>query len=246
MTNKFGLFDIKKVLLGKYPKVSASAPGYDRVTKDFVVVERPIGLLSFKLRRNYADLAGGGRIAAFNGPDFTDFGCGPYGAIDGSEGNGWGSTTDDDDGNATGHVTPKFVVVKLPQAITITQIGVNPSNTCGDPGSSSTRGYRIQVSSDGATFTNLTQGVFYAGNRNTTNTVFTGSQASVQYVKFWMLNPQVPTDPTPGAACTSAADCGTDPDDNSGVAAHCGPGKDNGYGGCPFMDMSEIKVYGRP
>ncbi len=246
VTNKFGVYAIKKILIGKYPKVSASAPGYDRVTRDFVVIERPLGLLAWKLRRNYASLAGGGTIADFTGPDFTPFGCGPYSAIDDSEGNGWGSTTDDADGNSTGNVTPKFVVVKLPQTVTVSEIKVNPSNTCGDPGSSSTRGYRIQVSADGTTFTTLTQGVFYAGNRAIENTVFTGSQASVRYVKFWMLNPQVPTDPNPAANCTSAADCGTNPDDNSGVAAHCGPGKDNGYGGCPFMDMSEIKVYGRP
>jgi hypothetical protein len=59
-----------------------------------------------------------------------------------------------------------------------------------------------------------------------------------------MLNPQVPN--ATGAACTGAADCGTDPNDNSGVAAHCGPGKDNGFGGCQFMDMTEIEVFGRP
>jgi hypothetical protein len=30
------------------------------------------------------------------------------------------------------------------------------------------------------------------------------------------------------------------------VAAHCGPGKDNGFGGCTFMDSVEVVVYGRP
>jgi hypothetical protein len=59
-----------------------------------------------------------------------------------------------------------------------------------------------------------------------------------------MLNPQVPN--LASGACTNAATCGSDPDDNSNVAAHCGPGKDNGFGGCTFMDMVELKVYGRP
>ena len=87
--------------------------------------------------------------------------------------------------------------------------------------------------------------MFYAANRNTFNTVTLGGPlAGIQYLKFWILNPQVPTDPTPGAACTGAANCGTNPDDDSGVAAHCGTGKDNGYGGCTFMDMTEIVVYG--
>ena len=49
-----------------------------------------------------------------------------------------------------------------------------------------------------------------------------------------------------GHTCTNAADCGTDPNDNSGVATHCGPGKDNAFGGCQFMDMTEIEIYGRP
>jgi hypothetical protein len=61
--------------------------------------------------------------------------------------------------------------------------------------------------------------------------VFTGTLAGVQYLKFWTLNPQVPTAADPNSACTRAADCGVDPDDVSGVATHCGPGKDNGSGG---------------
>ena len=41
------------------------------------------------------------RSAGFNGPDFSDFGCGPAGAIDNAQGTGWGSTTGDDDGTPT-------------------------------------------------------------------------------------------------------------------------------------------------
>ena len=95
-------------------------------------------------------------------------------------------------------------------------------------------------------FTTVGAGVFYRANRNIMNIVFTGSATGVQYVRFWILNPQVPTNPTPGAACTGPADCGTLPDDDSGVAAHCGTGKDNGYGGCTFVDMVELAVYGQP
>ena len=72
---------------------------------------------------------------------------------------------------------------------------VDPSNTCGDPGSSSTRGYRIQTSTDGTTFTTVNQGVFYSGNRNRLNDVGAlsgGPVNGVRYIKFWILNPQVP------------------------------------------------------
>ena len=149
------------------------------------------------MRRDWASLGGGGSIADFTGPDYTDFGCGPTAAIDQSQASGWGSTTDNDAGDGTGLVTPKFIVVKLPAAVNVSQIAVDPSNTCGDPGSSSTRGYRIETSADGTNFTELTAGVFYLANRGQMNTVFSGSLAGVRYVKFWMLNPQVPTDPDP-------------------------------------------------
>jgi hypothetical protein len=43
---------------------------------------------------------------------------------------------------------------------TISEIAVNPSNTSADPGTSSTRGYRIETSTDGTTFTPLIEGVF--------------------------------------------------------------------------------------
>ena len=71
--------------------------------------------VNFQLRRDWAALSGGGSIFDFNGPDFTGFGCGPSSAIDQSETNGWGSTTDGDDGTSTGKVTPKFIVVQLPR-----------------------------------------------------------------------------------------------------------------------------------
>jgi hypothetical protein len=204
--------------------------------------------VNFSLRRDFAALSGGGSIADFNGPDFTNFGCGPSSAIDQSETNGWGSTTDNDNGDSTGKVTPKFIVVQLPVAVDVSEIQVNPSNTCGDGGSAATRGFRVEVSSDGTTYTQVAEGVFYLGNRGHENSVFTGTSANVRFVKFTMLNPQVPTAPTVGGVlptCTGPADCGTDPNDNSGVALHCTPPNVDAFGGCQFMDMDEIKVFGK-
>jgi len=247
-TDATGAYSIGSIFSGTYPKVSARADGYDAVVLDTLTVAAGANSRNFALRRDWAAASGGGMIAAFNGPDYTPFGCGPIGAIDQSEGTGWGSDTDHD-ALVTGLATDKFIVVKLPVKVNITQIRVNPSNTCGDPGSSSTRGFRIETSADGTTFSQVSEGVFYLANRNTMNTVpLSGSLTGVQYVRFNILNPQVPTDPSfdPNnpPACTGPADCGTDPDDDSGVAAHCGAGKDNGYGGCQFVDMTELVVYG--
>jgi extracellular elastinolytic metalloproteinase len=249
-TDATGAYSIADIFSGTYPKISARAPGFDTVVLDELTVAPGANLQNFALRRDWASARGGGSIAAFNGPDYTPFGCGPVGAIDQSQGTGWGSDTDHD-ALVTGLATDKFIVVKLPAAVDISEIRVNPSNTCGDPGSSSTRGFRIETSTDGTTFQQVSEGVFYRANRNTMNTVTLGGPGTldgVQFVRFNILNPQVPTDPSfdPNnpPACTGPADCGTDPDDDSGVAAHCGTGKDNGYGGCQFVDMTELVVYG--
>ena len=200
-----------------------------------------------ELRRDWAAApAAAARSTASTAPDYTAFGCGPTGAIDQSHGTGWGSDTDHD-ALVTGLATDKFIVVKLPVPVDVSEIRVNPSNTCGDPGSSSTRGFRIEMSTDGTTFGQVSEGVFYLANRNKANTVTLGGPGTltgVQYIRFNILNPQVPTAAPPNSACTGAADCGTVPDDDSGVAAHCGAGKDNGFGGCQFVDMTELVVYG--
>jgi extracellular elastinolytic metalloproteinase len=240
-----GNYEVDNIFFGDYPDVFASAPGYDPlVVPGKLTINSASTTHDFQLRRDWAALSGGGSITDFSGPDFTDFGCGPSAAIDQSQGNGWGSVTNSA-GVSDGTTDPEFIVVKLPLAVDISDIQVNPSNTCGDPGSSSVRGYIVETSTDGTTFSQVATGVFYAGNRGHLNTVTpTGSLSGINYVKFTFLNPQVPL--AGKTACTDAASCGTDPADSSGVAAHCGPGKDNGFGGCTFTDMSEIEVFGKP
>jgi extracellular elastinolytic metalloproteinase len=242
-SNASGSYSIGSIFTGTYPKVSARGAGYDPLVLSTLTINAGANTKNWLLRRDWASLSGGGSIASFNGPDYTPFGCGPTGAIDQSQGNGWGSDTDN--GTITGFATDKFIVARLPVKVNISEIQVNPSNTCGDPGSSSTRGWRIEVSADGTSFTELGDGVFYAANRGHMNTVFTGAVPGVQYIRFWILNPQVPNNPASGS-CAGPASCGTDPDDDSGVALHCGTGKDNGFGGCTFMDMVELGVYGQP
>ena len=240
-----GNYAVNNIFFGDYPDVSASAPGYDPVVEPGkVTINQPSTTLDFQLRRDWAALSGGGSITDFSGPDFSAFGCGPSGAIDQSQGNGWGSVTNSA-GVDDGTTSPEHIVVKLPIAVDISDIQVNPSNTCGDPGSSSVRGFTVETSTDGTTFSQVATGVFYAANRGHLNTVSpSGSLSGINYVRFTFLNPQVPL--AGFGACTDATSCGSDPSDSSGVAAHCGPGKDNGFGGCTFTDMSEIEVFGHP
>jgi extracellular elastinolytic metalloproteinase len=239
VTKNNGNYDIKKIFVGTYPKVSASGAGYDQVVRT-VTIKQGNNVENFQLRRDWAALGGGGSISEFTGPDYTDFGCGPTGAIDQSQGNGWGSTTDGDDGVATGNVTPKHIVVKLPQAVDVAEIFVNPSATCGDAGSASTKDYRLETSGDGSSWTMVKEGSFGTGDRGQYVSIAGLDPAglpAVQYLRFTMLNPQVPL-----------ANGTLPPFGSSGVPDRCGPGAPNpgNFSGCAFMDMTEIGVYGKP
>ena len=101
----------------------------------------------------------------------------------------------------------------------ISAFNVDPSNTCGDPGSSSTGKYRIETSVDGTTWLPAQTGEFTAANRGKyTLLTPSGNVTGVQYVRFWMLSPQVPDFET---NCPAGA-----------------------FGGCTFTDMTEIQVFG--
>jgi extracellular elastinolytic metalloproteinase len=241
-----GTYEVKKIVFGTYPDVSASGAGYDTVVvPNKVTINAPITSLDFQLRRDWASLGGGASVQAFTGPDFSNFGCGPSSAIDQSLGNGWGSVTNSR-GVDDGTVNPESVTVQLPVAISISEVQIDPSNTCGDPGSSATHHYTVETSPDGHAFTLLNEGHFFAANRGHLNTVTplaAGASSNVRFIRFTMINPMVPDT---GAACTDASNC-----DDNGVAERCGPANESQpgatlFGGCTFMDMSEIEVFGSP
>nr|WP_202886043.1 M36 family metallopeptidase [Kribbella sandramycini] len=216
-TDAAGKYTITNVAPGTYPKFVVASPGYELAVNPVTV--KAGSSASYAVRRNWAAASGGGVVADFNGPDFTDFGCGPGAAIDSAQGTGWGSTTGDDAGTPTGTMIPKHIDIKLPAKVTIDSFKVDPSNVCGDPGSSSTGQYRIETSADGATWATAQEGTFTAANRGKYNVLTpTGNAANVQYVRVWLLSPQVPDFPT---AC---------------------PGP---FGGCQFTDFTEIQVFGK-
>ncbi|MBP2353512.1 hypothetical protein JOF29_004622 [Kribbella aluminosa] len=215
-TDAQGNYAVAGVAPGTYPKVVVSAPGYELIVQPVKVT--PGAKSNFVPRRNWAASSGGGTVAGFNGPDFSPQ-CGPASAIDNAQGTGWGSTTGDDKGTATNQMIAKHVDVKLPAKVNISNFNVDPSNTCGDPGSSSTGQYKIETSVDGTTWATAAQGTFDATNRGKYNLVApTGNATGVQYVRFWMLSPQVPD-----------------------FQNNCPNGA---FGGCKFTDMTELQVFG--
>jgi hypothetical protein len=215
LSGQNGLYDIKRIFVGTYPKVFASGVGFDRVVVPSVTITNTAAVLNWTVRRDWASIFGGGSIASFTGPDYTAFGCGPANAIDQSEIAGWGSNSIDNAGN---HITPE-IVIALPRTINVTQIAIDPANTCGDDATASVKDYQVETSPDGTTWTVANQGQFADGDRGRMNLISpTAGAAGVRFVRFTMLTQQL------------ATDCSTNP----------------AQSGCAFADMSEIEVYGRP
>ncbi|HEY1487150.1 MAG TPA: M36 family metallopeptidase [Micromonosporaceae bacterium] len=214
VTDADGNYTINGIVAGTYPSVFARSNGYDLDVTTLSIASRA-NSRDWQLRRDWAGVAGGGSVAAFNGPDFTEFSCGPVNAIDQSLGAGWESTVDPVDNVAS----PKFITVKLAQTINVAEIAVDPANTCGDGGSASTGAYTIETSTDGVTFTPAASGTFGVADRGhlVGITPAAGSADNIRYVRFTMLGTQVP----------------------GGLAA-C-PGN---FSGCDFMDLTELEVYG--
>ncbi|WBQ05782.1 M36 family metallopeptidase [Kribbella sp. CA-293567] len=217
VTGADGKYTINGVLPGTYGKFVVSGVGYE-VLGNPLAVKAGGTTANFAPRRNWAAASGGGSIVAFNGPDFSPQ-CGPGYAIDSSQGTGWGSTTGDNAGTPSGVMIPKNIDISLPATVNISKFSVDPSNTCGDPGSASTGKYRIETSVDGTTWATAAEGEFTAANRGKYNEVTpTANTAGVKFVRFVMLSPQVPD-----------------------FATNC---PDGAFGGCQFTDMTEIQVYG--
>jgi hypothetical protein len=221
-----GDYEITGVPQGTWPAVVATAPGYESDTEPVTVPANGTATFDAELRRDWASASGGGSIASFTGPDFGPQ-CGPEGAIDLSAGTGWGSTTtvDGSDADSQDDVDPKEIVIDLPETITVTGFGVNPTNTCGDPGSSSTGGYEIYVAADadGPWGSPVESGTFGVDDRGSMVELSHAPIPDVGAVKYVMLSPQVP-------------DCAwTECDDGSSCPFD--------YGGCTYMDTTEVAVY---
>ena len=171
--------------------------------------------LDWQLRRDWAASSGGGGIVSFTPPDYSAFGCGPAQLIDQSQGSGWGS---DAPTNPVPTPQPKVVVISLPTPVDVSEVVINPSNTCGDAGSASTSKYRLELSTDNVTWSAI-DGDFGVADRRRPASRFPRARPTCRYVRYTMISTQV-----------------------EDVAGTC-PGN---FSGCDFMDSTELAVYGTP
>jgi extracellular elastinolytic metalloproteinase len=186
-TGSDGKYTISGVPNGTYPYVFVGGNGYDRVRANDVEVNGTT-TRNFTVRRNWAQRDGGGTVDSFSAPDLSGSGCGPQGAIDGSQATGWGSTSPS---SSQGPGGAKQLTIKLPRAITLVQYAVDPGATCGDDDNASVGSYKIETSTNGTTFTQTNSGTFTATNNHKLNTLTpAGGTANVRYVRFTMNAPQ--------------------------------------------------------
>jgi extracellular elastinolytic metalloproteinase len=205
-----GTYTITGILPGTYAKVFVRGAGYDPATQTLSIASRT-NTVDWRVRRDWAASAGGSSVVTFTGPDYTVFGCGPVRLFDQSQGAGWGS-----DISATGDL----VVVKLPAAVNVSELVINPSATCGDGPTASTGKFRVETSPDNVTWTLAADSQFPAGTVTPTSVPLTAGGAAVQYLRFTMLTSQ-----------------GQD-------ASLCVPGQPPTTSGCAFVDSTELSVYG--
>ncbi|MFD5406097.1 M36 family metallopeptidase [Streptomyces griseorubiginosus] len=217
VTGADGTYSIPRVPEGSYRKVYASGNGYEPKVSTVVVKAGSAGA-DWSLTRDWAASSGGAAITDFNGSDFTEFGCGPGSLIDTTSAV-WGSDANGGT-NGTG-IDPIHGTIKLPKAVDIGALLVDPTAGCGDDTTASLGDYRIDTSADGTTWTTAAEGHFKPADTGRQNavTLKDGTGQNVQYVRLTMLGNQ-------------AADNGVD----------CA--KDSSPSGCRYLDATELVVHG--
>lgn len=214
-----GTYTIKDVPEGTYRKVYTSGSGYEPQIRTVDVKSGSAGA-DWRLRRDWAASSGGAEVTDFSGPDNSNFACGPGGLIDMSS-VVWGSEAKGGT-NGTG-VDPVHNTVRLPQAVDISELLVDPTAGCGDDKTASLGDYRVETSTDGTTWITAAEGHFTPADTGRQNavTLKAGTGQNVQYVRLTMLGNQ---------AVDNGVDCA----------------KNSGASGCQFLDATELAVHGTP
>jgi hypothetical protein len=164
---------------GTYGALTVELPGYDTVSlPDFPVP----GARDVALRRDWAASGGGGFVFR-NDTRYDDsgapVGCGLTRLIDQRTTSGWSAVNDGD----------AKALVRLPAAIDVTAIGLNPTNTCGNGSGASTRAFRVETSADGAGFATALAGSFGPADRGRLH-VLPADVRNVRYVRLTLISAQ--------------------------------------------------------
>ena len=219
VTDSNGDYTLTGIPAGHYAKLQVRGHGY-QASSAVTVSGGSTTTVNFTPRLDFAGPGSGTIVTSADGTDFSDIGCGPDQAIDGSQASGW-STNAADPNQQTPTFQPKHLTIELGKAVDVAQFGVDPSSTCGDDPSSSTAGYQIETSPDGTngSCTTAASGTFTSGDVGNLVPIDV-SVANVRFVRFTILSDQTPS-----------------------FSTTCANG---GGSGCSFVDLSELEVFGTP
>jgi PKD repeat protein len=169
-----------------------TAGGFDQgVSTHVPVTSGGTTTRDFAIRRDWAASKGGAGIVDISDDTGADFGCGGDQLIDQSEGVGWSAFNPSSADPANPHAGSPTVTIQLPQTITVRAFLADPAETCGDDPSSETKGYRIETSPNGVTWTVASQGNFAPGDAHRLNSLTpTAGTTGVRFVRLTALSPQ--------------------------------------------------------
>jgi hypothetical protein len=195
-----GRYTIPDVPQGRYPKLRfSSRTGYDPVVRPADVGAGQALTADAALRRDWAARLGGAGIRETNDDTGASFGCGAAALIDQAQGTGWSAENHTNDASPATRYAPT-AVIELPQAITVDEFQMDPSNTCGDNRSAATKDYRLETSPDGTSWTTAAQGSFTTADIGRPNAVQPAAGATnVRYVRLTLLSAQDQTAGKDGA-----------------------------------------------
>ncbi len=173
-TGADGRYTIAAVPQGTYVKAVAGGAGYDQAVTSLSVGGGVTLTYSPALKRDWASTLAGATLTQSNGTEFNGIGCGPSYAIDQTQATGWSTVTGSE----------KFLVVRLPSTIDVTQFAIDPAETCGDGAGSATAGYRIETSPDGTVWTVAQSGTLGPAARHVLNFLTpTAGTSGVRYAR---------------------------------------------------------------
>jgi extracellular elastinolytic metalloproteinase len=172
-TGADGRYTVADVIVGGYPSFVFRAPGYDRLVKPVTVTAEEPAELDAELTRNWSASSGG---ATHTGTDeFPDFGCGPDKALDQTASTVWSAWQQ------------RSIVITLPEPVTISSFGIDPTEGCSDLPSAALGSVTIQASKTaaGETFTTVATATFNSSHRHKLNQVLptTGGPGAVEDVR---------------------------------------------------------------
>jgi extracellular elastinolytic metalloproteinase len=191
-TNSAGNYTIPDVPTGTYGKlVVYAAAGFDQVQNTNVQVsDGQTTTRDVAIRRDWAGASGGATVDVSDDTGAV-FGCGGAGLNDQDQGVGWSPFNPASADPANPNAGPPTATIHLPQTITVRAFLADPGNTCGDDPTATTKGYKLETSPDGATWTVASQGNFAPPDAHRLNPLTpTAGTTNVRYVRLTELSPQ--------------------------------------------------------